>query len=261
MQDNSFETSFEKGANLGGSSFSGETIDKADAWSNAMSDAGEGPSYFGAQNTASEKGSSSAEETVDSYNQDIADGAAILNYGLNGAAAQLGVDVVINGIKSFDVSNSERPIHDLLNSLGIDTKPEFKELHENQVATNDNKNAFYHSDNAPQTMNRSDAGARQAIRDMQELISAVEKDDKDYSDLRDAAKANNKTVFEQAVSNCKVQDLASLFGVLADIKREKSQQTEDTENETDDQVVDNDVDDVDNDNDKEKSADDTNTNI
>jgi hypothetical protein len=225
MQNNSSETSFEKIGNTVGSATSAE---KADAWSSAMSSAGEGPSYFG-NTTASQTDNAPADadaanNAADGYDKDIAEGAAILNYGLNGAAAQLGVGVVVEGIKNFNVSDSENPIPDLLNSLGIDTKPEFKELRENQAATRDNQNAFYDSENAPQTMHRSNEGARMAIKEMQELILAVEKDDEDYAELREEAKANNKNLFEQAIINYKVQDLASLFSALASIKQTKAQE-------------------------------------
>lgn len=222
MQDNSFETSFEKSANLGGGSAA-----NANTWTSTMSGAGEGPSYFGERSAADTSEATDASgEAVDGYNKDISEGAAILNYGLNGAAAQLGVGVVVEGIKNFDVSSSENPVRDLLNSLGIDSKPEFKELRENQAAHKDNQNAFYDSDNGPVVLTRSNEGARKAIEDMQDLIRAVEKDDDDYADLREAAKVNNKNLFEQAITEYKVQDLASLFSALTEIKRQKKSEFE-----------------------------------
>lgn len=222
MDNNSYETSFEKSANIGGNTVS-SGINNAEAWSGAMSDAGEGPSYFGARNDANGEATSDGNvpaEAANAYNQDISDGANILNYGLNGAAAMLGVEAVINGIKTFNVSNSTNPIRDLYNHLGIDTKEEFKDLRQSQSATKDSRNAAYSSENAPSTMRRSEEGARKAIKDMQDLILAVEKEDDDYAELRDIAKKNNKNVFEQAITGAKNQDLASVFAALTAIKRD-----------------------------------------
>lgn len=173
----------------------------------------------GAGNKAA--GVSNGEEYEQDYNQTVANASRLIP-SLNGAAMQLGIPSVIEGIKNFDPTQSDNPIPDLLRLMGIDTKAEIKELHENQAAGAKNVAAYYAGANAPQNLRRSKEGDIKAIQDMKKLIYDVERADNDYFELREAAKHNNRNIFEQAVVDYQVRDLASLLSSLNDIKSSKN---------------------------------------
>lgn len=148
------------------------------------------------------------------YDKGIADAAALINYGLNAAAREIGVEAVVQKIKSFDASGRENPIKGLFECLGIDTPEECRELNNENEAAAKNEQAFREGVNAPLTR-RSDAGAFKALDDMKELISEVEGADPRYEELRAGARAAGKGYFEYAVKDYGIQGLTELFDVLA----------------------------------------------
>ena len=123
MDDNSFESY--PGERLNPIS-SEEALARADAWQSAMS-AEDTPPFTGDDFISLESVSSEAtapEEPSDieaMNNKGLMDAAAIVNYGLNAAAKQYGVETVVQRIKSFNASGSADPVKDLLISLGVDT--------------------------------------------------------------------------------------------------------------------------------------------
>ena len=156
----------------------------------------------------------------------IADAAALINYGLNRAAMQIGVEAVVQKIKGFDASGRENPIGDLFAVLEVDLPEGYKEK---ANASTDSVNEFRDGVNAPATQNKSNEGAFKALDDMKELISEVEGADPRYEELRQGAKKLGKGYFEYAVSNYGVQDLIQLFDELAK-QREKAEDEESNAN-------------------------------
>lgn len=149
-------------------------------------------------------------------NQGLSDAAAIINYGLNAAAREYGVETVVQKIKSFDATGSENPIRDFLLYLGVDTPSEINDVRMEREAARFKEADFYeNSDAAPITKKRSPEGAFQAIKDMKELISEVEGADPRYEQLREEAKAAGKGYFEYAVGSRVNRGLTDLFDALA----------------------------------------------
>lgn len=149
------------------------------------------------------------------YNAAISDAAAIINYGLNAAARDRGVESVVQAIKSFDVTGSSDVIRDLYLHLGIDTLAEVKELNEEARATSVSEGAFRAEQGVQNRGYYSNEGAIAAINSMKELIDEVEGADSAYEELRLGARAAGKGYFEYAVEKYDVRDLTVLFKELA----------------------------------------------
>lgn len=163
---------------------------------------------------------SEAMEDVPEFNEGITDAAALINYGLNAAAREKGVEYVVQAIKEFDASGREEPIKDLFASLGIDTPEEHKDVLDEADAAKAAEEGFREGVNAP-SPKKSTEGAFAAIDDMKELIMEVEGADPRYEELREGARRAQKGYFDYAVSTFGVQDLTTLFEVLAE-QREKA---------------------------------------
>ena len=203
---------------------------RADEWQSAMN-ADDVPAFAGDISMNQENGSPddslNVVETADteSYsNKGLTDAAAIINYGLNAAAREHGVEAVVQKIKSFDATGSENPIRDLFVYLGIDTPEEINDVKMEREAVRFKEADFYeNSEVAPMTKRRSPEGAFKAIQDMKELITEVEKADPRYEQLRREARAAGKGYFEYAVGSKINRDLTDLFGALAaEPKKEES---------------------------------------
>jgi len=158
------------------------------------------------------------------YDAGIADAAALINYGLDAAAREMGVETVVQKIKSFDTSGRENPIGDLFTTLGVDTPEEVRKIRDEDIATSAKEQEFREGVNAP-VINRSSEGVFKAIDDMKELIAEVEGADPRYEELRQGARAAGKGFFEYAVSELGTRGLTELFEALAQ-QREKGK-TED----------------------------------
>ena len=237
MYDNSFEK------------FPGETPNtptedelRAEQWQNAMSEGA--PEFAGDAGVPSEAPISSAEAPITDVaienaeesqdNQGLSNASAIINYGLNAAAKEYGVENVVQKIKSFDTSNSEHPIKDLFQYLGVDTPEEANDVRMEREAVKAAEADFYqNSEAAPTTKNRSPEGAFKAIDDVKELISEVEGADPRYEKLREEARAAGKGYFEYAVGSSTGRDLTDLFNALAaEPKSEAPTATETPESST-----------------------------
>lgn len=215
MDDNSFE-------NYPGSNFnsepSAESLARAEEWETAMGQddvpAFAGETFIGEVPEVAEETPDTLSE--DQNNQGLTDAAAIVNYGLNAAAKQYGVETVVQKIKSFNASGSDNPIRDLFLYLGVDTPSEFQDVAlEGEAARAKEADFYENSPASPTSKNRSAEGAFKAIEDMKELISEVEGADPRYAELRAGAKASGKGYFEYAVGSSTNRDLTDLFGVLA----------------------------------------------
>ena len=220
MNDNSFEKF--PGEKLNTSS---EDEIRATEWQNAMN-GDDVPAFAGdismtAESATSEAGTEALEAddqlaSEDQNNKGLIDAAAIINYGLNAAAREYGVETVVQKIKSFDASGSENPIRDLFLYLGVDTPAEFKDVQLEREAVKFKEADFYsNSEVAPMTKKRSPEGAFKAIKDMKELITEVEGADPRFAGLRAEARATGKGYFEYAVGSKVNRDLTDLFGALA----------------------------------------------
>jgi len=161
-----------------------------------------------------------AEEPGEQYNAGITDAAALINYGLNAAARDLGVETVVQKLKGFDASGRADPIKDFFEYLGVDTPAEYKSVEEESGAAAVGEAAFRGGVNGSPER-QSAEGAFKAIEDMKELIGEVEGADPRYAELRAGAKAAGKGYFEYAVSSFGTQGLVELFQVLAS-QREKA---------------------------------------
>lgn len=144
-------------------------------------------------------------------NDGIADAAALINYGLNAAAMQVGVETVVQKIKNFDASGREDPIGDLFDYLGVSMPEDRKN---SAKASADKVQVFRDNVNAPSTQ-KSTEGAFKALDDMKELISEVEGADPRYKELRQGAKTMGKGYFDYAVMNYGTRGLTELFDELA----------------------------------------------
>ncbi len=219
------ENKFEKfpGGNPG--EVSAEQMAKAERWESAMENGVPnytGEQQFGVANENNEfYGEAAADEAEagEAYDKGISDAAALINYGLNAAAREKGVEYVVQTIRNFNAFGSEDPIKKLFSELGVDTPEEKRNIQEEDLATKENMEEFRGGVNAP-SQTKSIEGALKAIEDMKELIAEVEVADPRYEELRAGAKAAGKGYFEYAVSAFGTQDLTTLFKVLA-MQREK----------------------------------------
>ncbi len=217
---------FEKAPGASGE-VSGERIEKVKEWSDAMTNA---PEFAGDQFGVAKEENNYYGETVknsedqEEYNKGITEAAALINYGLNAASRELGVEQTVQKIKSFNTEGTTDPIGDLYHHLGIDTNKEKKDLREEAMASKPSENGFRNASmNAPQ-QRRSLEGAIEAINDMKELITEVEGADPRYDKLRAGAKAAGKGYFEYAVSGYGVRGLTELFQVLGKQKKDAEEE-------------------------------------
>ena len=200
-----------------------------------VSDVGE--KMFGSANETNEfygEAKDEQGEFGEKHDDGISDAAALINYGLNAAALEYGVETVVQKLKGFDSFGSEDPIGDFYKYMGIDTPAEYEAVRDEGVASGEAVEAFREGPNAP-AQNKSAEGALKAIADMKELISEVEGADPRYEELRQGAKAAGKGYFDYAVSSFGVQGLTELFQVLAAQRemadeRESEAKEEPTEN-------------------------------
>lgn len=156
-------------------------------------------------------------ESPDQDNKGLSDAAAIVNYGLNAAAKEYGVETVVQKIKDFNMSGSSNPIKDLFMHLGVQIPAGLDDVKLERAAAKAEEADFYNnSEAAPASKNRSNAGAMQAILDMKELISEVEGADPRYEELREGAKASGKGYFEYAVGSDVNKGLTDLFNTLSE---------------------------------------------
>lgn len=166
-------------------------------------------------------------EPGEEFDQGITDAAALINYGLDAAARELGIETVVQKIKGFDASGRENPIRDLFEYLGVDTPEEVKAVEGEGDAAAVKEQTFREGVNAP-SQRRTVEGAFKALDDMKELISEVEGADPRYEDLRAGAQAAGKGYFEFAVMNFGTRGLTELFQVLAE-QREMAEEKEEEE--------------------------------
>lgn len=182
---------------------------------------------FGTANVENEyygEGGDNMEEQNEERNAGIADAAALINYGLNAAARSMGVELLVQKIKSFDASGMEDPIRGFYEYLGINNSEERKDLREENMAAKPSETEFREGVNAP-SREKSVEGAFAAIDDMKELIAEVEGADPRYEVLREGARSAGKGYFEFAVSEYGVRGLTELFAVLGR-QREKDEEAE-----------------------------------
>lgn len=228
------EGDFEKAMQSGVPEFAGEQFGVA----NEKND------YYGESIGTSEDG--------EEFNKAVANAASIINYGMDAASRELGVEQVVQRINDFDPSGSSDPIGDLYLHLGIDTAEERKNVRDEATAAAPVEAAFRDSVNAPVTMNRTNTGAFKAIEDMKELVAGVEGADPLYEELRNNAKSAGMGYFEYAVKDYGVRGLTELFKVLSEQKKKAEdeakmknnsgngdQMTGDSENDEAGNVVDN----------------------
>ena len=237
MQDNTAEK--DPWAKLGNtignktSEVTPEGLAREASWNAAMADA---PEFTGDQlneagipnlpdsyeTTVTEPTDVTAEEAP-KRDENIADASAIINYGLNAASHEKGVEQVIQTINNFVSKGDEDPIEQLFNDLDIDTKTELKDTAEEARAAKPEENAFRSEDiNAPATINKSHEGALAAIQNVKDLVTEVQTSPA-YADLRAEALSSGLGVFEYAVKKYAVRDLTVLFRALSEQKQEYEQ--------------------------------------
>ena len=210
-----------------------EGLAREASWSAAMTDA---PKFAGDQlnetgipnlpnsyeTTITEPTDTAAEETP-KRDESIADASAIINYGLNAASREKGVESVIQTINNFVPKGDEDPIRHLFNELSIDTNTELKDTAEEARATKPEENAFRSEDiNAPTTANKSHESALAAIQNVKDLVTEVQTSPA-YADLRAEALSSGLGVFEYAVKKYAVRDLTVLFRAISEQKQEYEQ--------------------------------------
>ena len=215
---------------------SGETTQEGLAreaeWNNAMSDA---PEFSGTPKTQYE-GAAPTNESPE-RDDNIADASAIINYGLNAAAREVGVEETMQTINNFVSNGNEDPVKQLFGDLDIDTNAEMEDVVEESRASKPQEDAFRDNVNAPTTMNRSQEGALNAIKEVKELVAEVETSPA-YANLRAEALKANKGVFEYAVSKYGTRDLTVLFNALNELKEKPEKATsqpEEKENQSENQ--------------------------
>lgn len=202
-----------------------ENLARGEQWESAMSDAPEfnnNPASEALVVTPTDVSSETPLETpleeAKTRDENIADASAIINYGLNAAAREIGVEAVIQKIKNFVPNNTEDPIKQLFDELGIDTKEEISDTIYESRAIKKEEDIFRNENiNAPVKMEKSQNGALDAIQKVKELVTEVE-DSPNYADLRADALKNGKGIFENAVSKYAVRDLTVLFDALSEQK-------------------------------------------
>lgn len=173
---------------------------------------------FGAPIESDKKGGGTSErigEEKNQYDEGLTEAAALINYGLDAIAREIGVEAVIQGIKTFDASGSENPLRDLYIHLGIDTQIEFKDTQEEELANKHRVERLRSEYNMPKSDKRTREGLIKAIADMKELIMEVEGASPKYAELRQSASSAGKGCFEYAVQSYGTRGLAELFSTLA----------------------------------------------
>lgn len=240
MDDNNPELVFEK------REVSEGQLQKAEMWEEMMNGVPEfaennfgiaepGNDYYG---EASEVQDEIAEEDgAGEYDQGVKDAMALMNYALNAAARELGVETVVQGVKSFAFSGEGDPIAALYKHLGVNTPEEREDIREEQAVVAPGEAELREVAEVP-SQNKSKEGAIKAIEDMKELIAEVEGADPKYNQLRQEAEAAGKGYFEYAVSKFGTQGLTELFQVLGTQKVEKDETGEVEEKEEKDAVRD-----------------------
>lgn len=191
-------------------------VAESNAWAAAMQDA---PEMASAAEVASDDNLEQDQNQVEGIN----DAAALINYGLDAAARELGVETVVQRIKTFDVSGPGNPIEKLFGYLGIDTPKEFDDVRYEFKAAKPAVAEFRENNEIPM-VKRSNAGAIKAIKDMKELISEVEGADPAYDELRNGAKGMQKGYFEYAVMGIEKPGLTDLFDVLKTYKPDNGEE-------------------------------------
>lgn len=225
------ENSFEKfpGSGTPGE-VSQEQLEKANLWEKKMEGvgfAGENQQFGTANETNEYYGETTGmqQEAGEEFNKGISDAAALINYGLDAAARERGVEFVVQTIKGF----SGTTVEELFNALGIDTPKEYEDTRDEAMAARTNVAEFREGVNAP-TQRRSPEGFMRAIADMKELIGEVEGADPRYGELRAGARAAGKGYFEYAVSQYGKRGLTELFKTLAE-QREKAEVKDEIEDD------------------------------
>lgn len=197
--------------NLGIGNKSGEISEEGLAreakWSSVMEDA---PAFAGESYTPENN----------ERDDNIADASAIINYGLNAAAKEHGVEQVIQTINNFVPEGQGDPIKQLYVELGVDNREEAVNVIDEAHAAKPRED-FYRTENtnAPTTINKSKEGALNAIKEVKGLVAEV-MTSPDYADLRAEAMKAGKGVFEYTVSKYNVRDLTVLFNALSERKKE-----------------------------------------
>ena len=196
-----------------------EDLARAAEWEKSMTDAPEfnGGQPFGTETAAD----TTAEQGLEIENRDesIADASAILNYGLNAAAREKGVEAVVQAINNFIPDGKSDPIRQILTELGVENVVEMNTIADESRAIRPAENTFRsESVNAPTTLNRSESGALNAIQQMKELIAEVQTAP-EYTELRNDALKYGKGVFEYAVNKYGTRDLTVLFKELSTLKQ------------------------------------------
>lgn len=155
------------------------------------------------------------------YDEGLTSAAALINYGLDAASRELGVEQTVQRIKDFDATNSENPIRDLYQHLGVKDNEVRKDVMLEAEAARVKEAEFREEAGASGAERRSKEGAFKAIEDMKELITEVEEADPRYQALREGAKVAGKGYFDYAVEDFGTRGLTELFGVLARQKEEE----------------------------------------
>lgn len=195
-------------------------VAESNAWAEAMQDAPE----------MAEASANEDTEQIESIN----DAAALVNYGVDALVREVGIGTVIEGIKRLDTTNSENPIRDLFELVGVDTPEETDDVRDEARAARPAVAEFREKNGLPVTK-RTPEGAKQAIIAMKELIAEVEVADPAYNELRLGARAMGKGYFDYAVTGIEKPGLTDLLNVLKACK-ETEFQTPEGENETPDEI-------------------------
>ena len=223
MDDNNFEKFPTSAENLGERVIPAEQ-DFTEAFSDGVPEfAGDS---FGKTNENNEvlTPEDSAENTKD-YDDGLANATALINYGLNAASRELGVEQTVQLIKNFDATGSDDPVRDLFNHLGINNAKKREDVVFEAAATKPKENEFREESDMPNNPRRSKEGALKAIADMKELISEVEGADPRYAELRAGAESFGIGYFDYAVKNYGSRGLIELFGTLAEQNKKQEEET------------------------------------
>ncbi|MBQ3474095.1 hypothetical protein IJH24_01550 [Candidatus Saccharibacteria bacterium] len=230
----SSENGFEKFPGGGLGEVSAEQAARAEQWDGAM---GNGvPEFNGNQyGTANESNEYYGETTGDNAETEEeliegADSATKLIPIINGIALEKGVEYTVDMISKCDVADSENPIADIYRYFGIEAPEKFKDLQYDSKALSSLEKDFNDGPNAPAKIDRSAEGIRQAVKDMKEIISEVRTAPR-YAALREGARGKGVGIFEYAVSSFGVQDLTTLFTVLASQREDFGNNNEDAQEE------------------------------
>ena len=180
-------------------------------------------------------------ETVEDeeYDDDMANASALINYGLNAASREMGVEAVMQGIKSFDSAGSDDPIGDLFRHLGVNTNEELDDIKDESYVSAPEETEFRNESGMPKEVKKTKEGAFKAIEDMKELISEVEGADPRYDELRHNARSAGMGYFEYAVKDFGVRSLVELFDVLREQREQADEDETDEEEKSDEEELEN----------------------